>query len=280
MTKLIIWLVCCLVFLLPMTLVQAAQDGVPDCGTGTVWDSSMPAVARGFVQVSLANLRQQPNTAALVTGQLAQQTPVVAWGRTAASDWLQLLPNSPLAPATWIAASNVNIVCGSIATLPATDGVVQPAVVNPNVQAVNPATQISLAPEQAIAAYYDGINNRQYANTWAQLTTTFKNRFNCPAIYNVAGEYACNVPTVNDYDYTGYLNWWNSVRLAEVSDMQRVCADSGFAVVRVDLAYHLFTGRLITQPDRYIKLMADPNTQTWRYHDAGYQPRTCTAALP
>jgi hypothetical protein len=50
--------------------------------------------------------------------------------------------------------------------------------------------------------------------------------------------------------------------------------------VRVDFTYHLFTGGLISQPDRYIKLQADPVSQSWLYHDVGYMPRNCTASLP
>jgi hypothetical protein len=56
--------------------------------------------------------------------------------------------------------------------------------------------------------------------------------------------------------------------------------ENNYAVVRVDFTYYMLNGGLISQPDRYIKLMADPSLQSWLYHDVGYLPRSCTPSLP
>ena len=259
---------------LSATSLQSYQADVPD-GSGCYGEgmnADLPVLVRGLIRTPFTAVHEAPDGSTSITGQLAQGVPIVLWGRTGASDWLQLLPNSPVQASHWIAAGEVDIVCGSVSSLPVTIANVQ----QPMIPSQLPA---QMTPEQAIMTYYEGINSRQYDYTWSQLGTTFKNRYNCPADYQGLTEYICNVPTANDYDYVSYLSWWNSVQVVELTNIRRLCVEDSWAVVQVNLAYRLFTGELINQPDRYIKLILDPSTQSWLFYDAGYLPRTCAVSL-
>jgi eukaryotic-like serine/threonine-protein kinase len=133
------------------------------------------------------------------------------------------------------------------------------------------------APEDFIVDYYDAIGSRNYGFTWSHLTDVFKNRWNCPQQYQVASdEYACNVPDANSYDYAGYVNWWNTVKQVDVTHMQRICMENGFAVIRTSLDYIMFNpGSNFVQENRYVKLRYDNGTNEWYFWDVGSSPRTC-----
>ena len=61
------------------------------------------------------------------------------------------------------------------------------------------------SPEQALRAYYDAINHRQYAHTWLILAPQFKQE-----------RYCCEAD--GSYQFSRYRSWWELVATVEILD--------------------------------------------------------------
>ncbi|MEP7292425.1 MAG: hypothetical protein ABI835_11615 [Chloroflexota bacterium] len=123
----------------------------------------------------------------------------------------------------------------------------------PTVVAV--ATQIvpRSAPDQAVRTYYDLVSQQRYDVSWPMLTDSFKQRFNCCA---------------PNYNYTGYVDWWNSVDRVEFGDVRTVSQSGDRAVVYAELYWVMNNGqRSGMSGSPYIELVYDTAMGNWRIED-------------
>ena len=97
-------------------------------------------------------------------------------------------------------------------------------------------------PANAVRTYYQWVDANRYDLTWPMLSTHFKDVFNCCA---------------PNYNYGGYVDWWNSVDRVEAVDVRAVQQDGGRAIVYMELRYWMKAGG--QSVDRgYIHLVYDP----------------------
>ena len=82
-------------------------------------------------------------------------------------------------------------------------------------------------PANAVRTYYQWVDANRYDLTWPLLSSGFKQTFNCCA---------------PNYNYAGYLDWWNSVERVEAVDVRTVQQDGARAVVYMELHYWMKAG--------------------------------------
>jgi general secretion pathway protein A len=115
--------------------------------------------------------------------------------------------------------------------------------------AVNPPPTHQLPPEQFIRTYYQAINQRQYTQTWAMLSTNFKKTRLC-----------CD-PEGN-YKFHNYTGWWNTIEKVEVLEVQTPERDTLPVVVLGTLRYYTKKGRVIEETHLF-SLREDLANQSW-----------------
>ena len=105
------------------------------------------------------------------------------------------------------------------------------------------------SPEQAVRAYYDAINHRQYARTWLMLAPQFKQaRFCCEAD--------------GSYQFSRYRSWWELVASVEILDTYVHEQQPDAVVVQATVRYTMHSGRVTEETHRF-RLVAEPETQRW-----------------
>jgi hypothetical protein len=113
----------------------------------------------------------------------------------------------------------------------------------------------SADPADAVRTYFQWVDDNRYDLTWPMLTDHFKDVFNCCA---------------PNYNYTGYVDWWNSIERIEQADVHTVRQDGGSAAVYMELHYQMKAGGIST--DRgYIHLIYDP-VVGWRFDNKTDNP--------
>ena len=117
-----------------------------------------------------------------------------------------------------------------------------------------PQSSVSrLAPDQAVRSYFQFVSQQRYDVTWQMLTDAFKQKFNCCA---------------PNYNYSGYVDWWNSVNNVEFGQVQTVSQSGDRAVVYAELYYVMNTGdRSGMDNTPYIALVYDSTSGSWRFDD-------------
>lgn len=133
---------------------------------------------------------------------------------------------------------------GVLSTLPP-----PPIAVSTSIGAVTTST----TPDQAVRTYYALVSSGRYDLSWAQLTDTFKQKFNCCA------------PA---YNYTDYVAWWDTVNTIELNEVTIISQNGNRAVVYVQMIYLMNNGQhssVINDP--YIELVYDSALATWRFED-------------
>jgi hypothetical protein len=106
-------------------------------------------------------------------------------------------------------------------------------------------------PAQAVRTYYQLVDDNRYDLSWPMLTERFKNEFNCCA---------------PNYNYAGYVQWWDSVDRVEVASTETIQQTGDRAVVAIELHYIMRSGgRSIDRS--YILLTRDPATGGWLFDD-------------
>ncbi|MEA5599270.1 hypothetical protein [Rivularia sp. UHCC 0363] len=108
-----------------------------------------------------------------------------------------------------------------------------PSDLNPN------PSDITNKPEDAIAQYYQLINQRQYSSSWAMLSSRFKS-------------------LQPDNNYNNYQEWWDKVASTRIDSIRLIETSDNNAVVDVKLKYSLKDGRELDDPSR-ITLTLDSN---------------------
>lgn len=109
-------------------------------------------------------------------------------------------------------------------------------------QLLNQCPQLPNSPQDAIADYYNLINQNRYAEAWVKLTPRFQ-----------------RVAAADDY--SGYENWWNTVNWVEVGVVEVVEQSDEVAVVKAKLTYQLKDGRAIADPKEEIMLVRQSSNQ-------------------
>lgn len=119
------------------------------------------------------------------------------------------------------------------------------------------ATQIiTSSPEQAVRDYYGLVSQQRYDESWPLLTDRFKQSFNCCA---------------PNYDYSGYVSWWDSVDHVQFGGVRTVSQSGDRAVVYAELFYVMNTGeRSSSDRNPYIHLVYDGGK--WRFDDKRETP--------
>ncbi len=121
-----------------------------------------------------------------------------------------------------------------------------------------PESSVRPAPDQAIRNYYQYVSQQRYDLSWPLLTDTFKQKFNCCA---------------PNYDYTGYVNWWNSVNYVDFGTVSIVSQTPDHAVVYAQIYYVMNTGaRSGVDSNPYFELVYDSASDTWRFNDKRAAP--------
>ena len=114
------------------------------------------------------------------------------------------------------------------------------------------------APEQAVRSYYELVSQQRYDLTWALLTDSFKQRFNCCA---------------PSYNYSGYVQWWDSVNYVDFGDLRTISQNGDRAVVYAELFWVMNTGvRSGMSSNPYIEVVYDTTTSAWRIDDTRANP--------
>jgi len=117
---------------------------------------------------------------------------------------------------------------------------------------------ISTTPDQAVKDYYTLVSQGRYDLGWSMLTDRFKQKFNC-----------CSP----NYNYTGYVQWWDSVNTVEFGNVKTVSQNGDRAVVYAEIYYVMNNGQqssLVSDP--YIELVYDSTLNTWRFDDKRATP--------
>jgi hypothetical protein len=105
------------------------------------------------------------------------------------------------------------------------------------------------SPEQALRAYYDAINHRQYAHTWLMLAPQFKQaRFCCE--------------DDGSYQFSRYRAWWELVATVHLLETHVHERQPDTAVVQATVRYTMHSGRVTEETHRF-RLIAEPETQRW-----------------
>jgi len=115
--------------------------------------------------------------------------------------------------------------------------------------AVNPPLTPGPPPEQFIRTYYQAINQRQYTQTWAMLSTQFKKTRLC-----------CD-PEGN-YQFNRYTEWWNTMEKVEVLVAKTLERDTHPVFVLSTVRYYKKNGSVIDETHRF-SLIEDRANQSW-----------------
>jgi len=121
-----------------------------------------------------------------------------------------------------------------------------------------PALSLSAAPDQAVRSYFQLVSQKRYDLTWPLLTNAFKQKFNCCA---------------PNYDYLGYITWWNSVNHVDFGTVSTISQDANRAIVYAELYYVMNTGaRSGVDSNPYFELLYDSFSATWQLNDKRAAP--------
>jgi hypothetical protein len=115
--------------------------------------------------------------------------------------------------------------------------------------AVTPLQTRRPPPEQFIRLYYQAINQRQYTQTWAMLSTNFKKTRLC-----------CD-PEGN-YKFDQYTAWWNTITKVEILDAKTPARDTLPVVVLGTVRYYKKNGSVIDETHRF-SLTEDLANKSW-----------------
>lgn len=103
-----------------------------------------------------------------------------------------------------------------------------------------------ISPREAVTKYYTQINQRQYDQSWNQLSQNFKQAPN---------------------GFSSYVNWWDKVRNVEIGEVQLIDESENRATVNAQLTYAMEDGEQYKDPKDRIILTWDSQQQTWLIND-------------
>jgi hypothetical protein len=98
-----------------------------------------------------------------------------------------------------------------------------------------------------IRNHYLSLNNREYSQTWNQLSNQFKN--------NRSGTYA------------EYQQWWDSVKEIKIGDVKIVNDNGNNVTLDIELWYYMNTGKIAQDSRSRIYLIWNQNDNRWLIND-------------
>jgi hypothetical protein len=101
-------------------------------------------------------------------------------------------------------------------------------------------------PDVFIRNYYLSLNNREYSQTWSNLSDQFKN-------------YSSS--------YSEYQKWWNSVKEIKIGNIEIVNISNNTASIDAELWYYMNDGREFQDTRNRIYLIWSENNNTWLIND-------------
>ncbi|GCL36216.1 hypothetical protein SR1949_13180 [Sphaerospermopsis reniformis] len=101
-------------------------------------------------------------------------------------------------------------------------------------------------PDVFIRNYYLSLNNREYSQTWSNLSDQFKN-------------YSSS--------YSEYQQWWNSVKEIKIGNIEIVNISNNTASIDAELWYYMNDGRELKDTRNRIYLIWSENNNTWLIND-------------
>ncbi|MBD2145704.1 hypothetical protein [Sphaerospermopsis sp. FACHB-1194] len=101
-------------------------------------------------------------------------------------------------------------------------------------------------PAVFIRNYYLSLNNREYSQTWSNLSDQFKN-------------YSSS--------YSEYQKWWNSVKEIKIGNIEIVNISNNTASIDAELWYYMNDGREFQDTRNRIYLIWSENNNTWLIND-------------
>jgi serine/threonine protein kinase len=149
------------------------------------------------------------------------------------------IPNAPTPTILSLATPTANTT-GMILTLPASSSATE--------------TSTPIDPIIFVQKYFKSINAREYQQTWAQLSTNYKNKFDC-----------CNPD--GSYKYQEYITWWNSIDKVEIIKIDNREQDANHALIYTLLKYY-FKDKRIVDDQSFFHLILDGNGN-WLIDDQG-----------
>lgn len=115
--------------------------------------------------------------------------------------------------------------------------------------AVPTAVAIPYYPADFIYYYFNNINSRNYPLTWSLLTASFIANNNPPA----------------SGGYTGYVNFWNSVSLVQITGVSVNSLSGSYATVTVAMTFYYSSGLVTTATPTYY-LVYNYGLGSWQFY--------------
>ena len=115
-----------------------------------------------------------------------------------------------------------------------------------------PIPSPAVGPDQVVIDYYNLVSDGRYDESWPLLSDNFKQIFNCCA---------------PNYNYSGYVEWWDSVDHVEFGPVRTVTQANNRAVVYAELFYHMVEGGVSEDRAPYFELLFDG--EAWRFENKG-----------
>ena len=165
----------------------------------------------------------------------------------------QNVPTRPVQSTTLTPAGTVTV-RGNATRAPNSNGTIPTLLPTLPPPQVSTAVITSGSPVQAVREYYRLVSQKQLATSWTLLSDDFKRIFICCA---------------PDYDYQGYLDWWNTVDQVEFGEIRTVSENNGRAVVYAELRYRMNAGGVSNDSEPYIELVYDAERAAWLFDDKG-----------
>ena len=118
-----------------------------------------------------------------------------------------------------------------------------PALVSQSVSSPEPS--ISRPPaDDFVRNHYTALNNRQYDQTWSNLSSRFKSI---------------------SKDFSNYQEWWDSVAEIRIGNVELISQNSDRAVVDAQLWYEMNNGRVAEDKKTRISLMWSDEANSWLF---------------
>lgn len=96
-------------------------------------------------------------------------------------------------------------------------------------------------PTNFIVNHYQNLNNRNYEQTWSNLTYNFTSGFS----------------------YQEYKDWWNSVSEIIIDNVDIISENNDYARIKIDLRYRMKDGRIVNDKKPYIDLIWSYDNSQW-----------------
>jgi hypothetical protein len=110
-------------------------------------------------------------------------------------------------------------------------------------QIIATSTQNRPAADDFVKDYYLNLKNRNYDNTWSQLSPRFQR-------FSVGG-------------YSDYLQWWNKVKDIRIGNVNLISQSSDAAIVDAELYYVMDIGRVVEDSKKRIYLVWSAEKNSW-----------------